>query len=575
MTKLELDDSRRLTGKGLLWDHPGAVIDAFVDGVDKSKVVGCWQHHAQNLLKQVGWGHEQVTHRVFEDGVTVALSAPMDALYAATEINEAAWQLACDELTGNSRNIDAELVDSLKKLIDEERNPQLMALLNEAESRGVPCLSDDDEFSLGYGATAEVWAIDKLPAVDSIEWDKYQKVPIALITGTNGKSTSVRLASGVVEQAGRSCGVTSTDFIRVGSNIIDRGDYSGPGGARTLLRHPDVDVALLEVARGGILRRGLPIPTVDAALVTNVAEDHLGQYGINTLRALTQTKFVVAKGLTENGTLVVNADDGESVAWAPNIDKRKCWFAIDKANPVLVDHMAQGGAVCYVDNGMMVYRSGGGDISEIVAVNDVPCTFEGAAVHNIQNALGVIGLSKSLGLADDAIREGLKGFRSDAADNPGRGNVFEYNGAKLVVDFAHNEHSMKAIATTTANMPCKHKWLLMSSAGDRSDKDITAMAEAALSMKPDALVVAELEDYLRGRELGDIPAFIYEIAKRHGVDEGRLHTESDPVAAVKYILERLEPGDLALLLVLSNRDEVVELIHVGNPGLDDKPGGSG
>lgn len=563
--KLELDDSRRLTGKGLLWDHPGAIMDVMVDGIDKQIVVDCWQKHITQLLALVGWSSEQTTYRIFEDGISLAISAPFDALYAATEINESAWTLTVDELTGHLEGIDQDRVEQLREMIADEVNPNLLKLIELAEANNVPWLTDDDEFSLGFGATAQVWEVDCLPDADSVEWQKYQSVPVAMITGTNGKSTSVRLSSQIFAEAEMCCGVTSTDFIRVGDDIIDRGDYSGPGGARMLLRDNRLEVGLLEVARGGILRRGLPIPTVDAALITNIAEDHLGQYGINTIEGLTATKFVVSKAVSEQGTLVLNADDKELVRYSKQIDKRKCWFALNERNDVLVAHRANNGTNCFVRDGMMVYQyfdqSGKMFEDEIVAVNDVPMTFHGAASHNVQNALGAIGLAKSLGAADEYIRSALCSFRSDSQDNPGRGNVFDINGAKVIMDFAHNEHSMKAMVSTVSNMSANSKWLLLSAAGDRSDEDIALMTEAAMAMAPDCMVAVELEQYLRGREAGEIPALMEKVSQNYSFKPLAFHVSQTPLDGVKLIVEQLEQGDLALLLVLSDRDKVVQWLN--------------
>lgn len=560
MIKLELDDSRRLTGKGLMWDHHGAVMDVLVEGIDKTKVVQCWQHHIQSLLKIVGWQNENITARIFENGASLAISAPFDALYAATEINETAWTLTCDELTGHFEPIDDERIEELRQMIADEVNPNLLALIEQAQKHNVPWLTDDDAFSLGFGATAEVWEVDCLPDVSEVDWSKYKSVPVAMITGTNGKSTSVRLSSEIFKHAGKCCGVTSTDFIRVGEKIIDKGDYSGPGGARMLLRDNAVDVALLEVARGGILRRGLPIPQVDAALITNIAEDHLGQYGINTIEGLTATKFVVAKAVSDKGTLILNADDSQIVEYAKQINKNKCWFSTDENNPVLQQHHADGGAICFVRDGVMVYQDAV-STHEVVSVNDVPMCFHGAAIHNVQNSLGAIALAKSLGVADDHIQSALCHFRSDAQDNPGRGNVFDIKGAKVIMDFAHNEHSMKAMVTTMSNMMAKRKWLMLSAAGDRSDHDISVMTEAAMAMAPDCMVAVELEDYLRGREVGEIPDLMQKVAKNFSFKPVEFHVSPDPLAGVKLIVERLQPGDLVLLLVLSDRDKVLTYLN--------------
>ncbi|MEH6470890.1 MAG: Mur ligase family protein, partial [Halopseudomonas sp.] len=446
----------------------------------------------------------------------------------------------------------------LRQVIIEEANPALLRLIALAKQHKVPWLSDDDDFSLGYGASAQVWPVRALPDPESIDWQHFKTVPLALVTGTNGKSTSVRILSQMVQQSGRRCGVTSTDFVRVGERIIDRGDYSGPGGARILLRHPDTEAAILEVARGGILRRGLPVDRVDAALITNIAADHLGQYGINTLDALTRAKAVVAKAL-DGGTLVLNADDLQLVAIAPELDVTKCWFSLNPDHPVLHAHRTRGAAVCFLRNGFLVYVDNNAE-EAIIAVDDIPMTLNGAARHNIQNALGAIGLAKSLGLDTPAIARALRQFCSSIDDNPGRGNQFQVNGATVIMDFAHNTHSMNAMATTLANMPAQRKLLMLSMPGDRSDQEIAESTQAALAMRPDLLVVAELEDYLRGREPGEVSRLIADAAVIMGIPALNILFSDSPYAGAKLIVEKLQRGDLTLLLALSDREKIIDLL---------------
>lgn len=561
---LSLDDNRRLTGKNLLSDQPGAIIDAFVSGIDKLVVVNVWSIYVNRLLNAVNWSNEKIYSRIFEDGITIAISAPIDALYAACDLNEIAWQLTCEELTHteNAEPMSAAIV-RLKAVIAEEVNPKLLALIKQAKANGIVYLVDDDEFSLGYGSTAQCWPISALPELVSINWSQYHSIPLAYVTGTNGKSTSVRIMSQIIEQAGKCCGVTSTDFIRVGDNIIDHGDYSGPGGARMLLRHPNTQTAILEVARGGILRRGLPIDKVDAALITNIAEDHLGQYGINTVAALAQAKAVVAKGLQHNGeskgTLVLNADDEYLVALAPELLVNKCWFSLDENNPRLQQHKQQGGAVCFVKDQQLVYADANEETS-IIGVNDIPMTLNGAALHNIQNALGAIGLAKSLDIDNKAITNALSKFASNSEDNPGRGNQFSVNNAQVIMDFAHNVHSMQAMAVTTANIKAQRKFLMLSHAGDRTDSEIINMTKTALKMQPDFIIAVEVEPYLRGRALGEVPQLIIDTALADGVKQHNIFTFKSPFAGAKYIIEQLQADDLALLMVLSERDEITELL---------------
>ncbi|MEH6651078.1 MAG: Mur ligase family protein [Motiliproteus sp.] len=557
--QLTLDDGRRLTGKSLLWDQPGAIIDAFVEGIDKQQVVNQWQINVRQLLDDLDWQTEQTCYRLFEDGISIAISAPLDALYAACDINETAWELTCAELTGVARSeYLAQARVRLRQAIIEEANPALLQLIALAKQQNAPWLSDDDDFSLGYGASVQVWPVTALPDPESIDWQQFKTVPLALVTGTNGKSTSVRILSQMVQQSGRCCGVTSTDFVRVGEQIIDRGDYSGPGGARILLRHPDTETAILEVARGGILRRGLPVDRVDAALITNIAADHLGEYGINTLDALTRAKAVVAKAL-DSGTLVLNADDPQLVALAPELNVTKCWFSLHPDNSVLQAHRTLGGAVCFLRKGQVFYVDNNAE-EKIIAVDDIPMTLNGAARHNIQNALGAIGLAKSLGLDTPSIACALRQFSSSIDDNPGRGNQFQVNDATVIMDFAHNVHSMNAMATTLANMPAQRKLLMLSMPGDRSNQEIAESTQAVLAMQPDLLVVAELEIYLRGREPGEVPRLIADAAVAMGMPAQNILFSDSPYEGAKLIVEKLQRGDLTLLLTLSDREEITDLL---------------
>lgn len=599
MISLKLDDSRRLTGTNYFIDEPGAVLDALVSGIDKQQVVDAWLSQLSVLLSGVGWAEQTPFYRVFEDGVSLGFSAPMDALYAATEINEAAWELTRVQLLADledgqdtQANSIQGKIESLRTVIAEERHPALLTLIATAEANGVVYLADDDAFSLGYGASAECWPIKALPDPESLDWSRYHSLPLALVTGTNGKSTSVRLTSTMIKQAGLRCGVTSTDFIRVGDVILDKGDYSGPGGARTLLRHPQTEAAVLEVARGGLLRRGIPVPAVDAALVTNVAEDHLGQYGINTIEALTAAKMMVAKAVTKE--LVLNADNANLVAFvaktkaaseqqalapselrnsegnaSPKVIEQApipqqlpaniTWFSLNPDNPVLLEAQANQQNTCFVRDGQLIYATATTETT-LVGINDIPMTLQGAAVHNVQNALGAVALSKALGIADQAITAALLSFKSDASDNPGRGNLFDYRGARLMLDFAHNVHSMDAMASTLRNMPASRKTLLLCLPGDRSDREVRALTASAMAMQPDQVWVCELPNYLRGRELGELPVIIAASVREAGLPESAIHFADSPLQGAEAIIGQLETGDLVFIMALSQRDQIGALL---------------
>jgi cyanophycin synthetase len=552
--RLELDEARRLTGPNLLWDHPGAILDVFIDDIDKNEVVNVWQKWIATLLTDFGW-QQQTTYRLHSEGANLALSAPMDALYCACDLAELAWDCCVAELKGEPLPNWQQRLTELHDELAEELNPTLIALLNEAHKHGVSCITDDDDVNLGMGASSHTWPARELPELKDIEWHKYQDIPRVFITGTNGKSTSVRLASHIAKAAGFVAGVTSTDFIRVGDDIIDTGDYSGPGGARMLLRDPRTELAFLEVARGGILRRGIPIDSVDAVLITNVASDHLGQYGINTVEELAETKFVVAKGLNAKGTLVLNADNELVIEQGLKLDKKICWYSTDESNPLIQSQITSGGAAVFIRNQHIVYAVGNQE-ENIAPLEQVPMTLNGAAEHNVQNALGVVGLSKALNLPTEAIKAGLKDFGSNAQDNPGRGNIYEINGIKVLVDFAHNEHSMRAVVKTINQLPAKRKIAMFSHAGDRSDKEIRSLTHAVIELDASLYVVTELEHYLRGRELGEVPQIVGNYLLQQSIPPEKIQYVADVLEGAKIAMDFAQPGDVVLLFVLADREKV-------------------
>ena len=560
-TQLILDDCRRLTGPSLVWDKTGAILDVLVEDIELDRVLDNWYQRLKKLQTDIGWQHRATTHRRFENGFNLLIEAPIDALYSATLVLETAWYFtACDLLGVKAGHID-ELQEAIRQSIRDEAKPELLALQQAAHDHGVDFLVDDDEVSIGHGMSSACWTIDNIPSPAQIDWQHIADLPVALITGTNGKSTSVRLLDSIAKAAGRVSGVTSTDFVRVGDDLLDKGDYSGPGGARLLLRDKRLQVAFLEVARGGILRRGLPLRRAKAALVTNVGRDHLGQYGINTLEALIETKFVVRKGLVEDGIVVTNADDAGILAYMESADQSQiCWFGLDKNNPCIQRHIGQQGRCCYSDDGRLIYFDGI-RAHDVGNVESIPMTMGGAARHNISNALGAVGVASAMGYPIETIRQGLTRFNSDQRDNPGRLNSFALKtGAKVIIDFAHNAHSVAAVADTVARIPAGKKWALFSSAGDRSDEEIAAIADGVCALKPDTVVIAEIEHYLRGRKFGEVSEILKQGCINAGLTEKQILLADSPLAGVKMILQKMQLNDLGLFLVLSERDEVISLL---------------
>ncbi len=557
---LVLDDYRRLTGPNLLWGKAGAVLDVHFDGIDPSRIRALWQQQARRVLDGVGWNDEQTCERAFERGFNLAVSAPMDQLYSAIFVAQTAWHFCAAELLSQKAGDFDAMIGDLKSVMAREANPPLITLIEAAEQRGIDALSDDDALSLGHGIGSRTWPVTDLPDTDSVEWARLHNVPVALITGTNGKTTTTRLCSAIAKAAGMVSGLTSTEFVRVGDDILERGDFSGPGGARMLLRDPRLEIAHLEVARGGILRRGLPLRRAQAALVTNVAADHLGQYGINTVAELATAKFAVHRALDDDGVLVLNADDPYVVAEASRTNANICWFSLDQATSQIQMAKAEQKTCAWLDGRQLVYFNGV-DAVNIISVENIPITMDGAARYNISNALGATCVSCAMQIDYRFIRTGLAGFKSNPDDNPGRCNEFAVNGARVFVDFAHNPHSIEAVTQTMASIPAKRRFILLSHAGDRSDQDIRDVTTSAFAFGPDFVVAAELPDYLRGRAAGETTQLIRQTSLSLGMKPQQIINGSSPADGVAKILDRLEPGDLALLLVLSERDKVFEMLR--------------
>ena len=560
-SRLVVDGCRRLTGASLVWSETGAILDVLIEDMDQDAVLDCWYRQVNSVLAEVNWKNPELTHRRFENGFNLLLAAPIDQLYSAVMVLETAWYFCACELLGIEVEVLQVLLDDIREQMQIEKNNALIGLEAAAADHGVDLLFDDDIVSIGHGAGSASFMVDQIPLPGQINWASIHDVPVALITGTNGKSTSVRLLDGIARSAEQQSGVTSTDFVRVGDDILDQGDYSGPGGARLLLRDPRLEVAFLEIARGGILRRGLALRHARAALVTNVANDHLGQYGVNTLAALTEVKFAVSKALAENGVLVVNADDAQIVDYLADKPQRNlCWFSLDKSNPRIQQQINGRGRCCFVDNDSIV-NFDGDSLEQICNINDIPMTLNGVALHNVRNALGATGVASAMDYTAEQIGAGLCRFNSDERDNPGRLNHFQLtNGARVIIDFAHNAHSVEAVTSTVGRMPAREKWALFGSAGDRSDDEIAAIAGGVCAIEPDHVVIVEVESYLRGRTSGEVSEIMKQACLQSGIAEDRIHFAKSPLAGVKFAIQRMQADDLGMFLVLSERDQVIDYI---------------
>jgi cyanophycin synthetase len=553
-------DSRRLTGPGLLLDGPGAILEIQLDDPERSTAIAAWRRAARRMLDAVGWSDETLATRLFTGGASLALSAPADALYAATDLNEWAWAAAVADIHGAPEPDFAAATERLRAAIREERCPALLALREAARARGLTFLSDEEGVSVGAGTGALVWPLDRLPDPQSVDWERVHEIPTALVTGSNGKTTVVRLLAAMLAETGRVTGTTSTDAVTVGGATVATGDYSGPEGARMLLRRPEVEVAVLETARGGLLRRGLTVERADVAVVTNIADDHLGEYGVQHLGALAETKLLVARAVGPEGGVVLNADDPVLVVAGASVGAPIVWFSLEADRPALARHIRAGGtaAVCAGED---LVLATGETIYVVATVSDLPMALAGAARHNVANALAAMAAAQVLGVPIEVVGRVLRSFGASAGDNPGRANVVKLGGVLVVVDFAHNPHGMTALLRMVASFQASRRLLLLGQAGDRTDEDLRGLARAAAPFGPDRIVLKEMEHYRRGRQPGEVPTILADEFHRLGFPADAIARVGTELDGVREALSWARPGDLLLLTVHQDRPQVMELLE--------------
>jgi cyanophycin synthetase len=371
------------------------------------------------------------------------------------------------------------------------------------------------------------------------------RIPVVAVTGTNGKTTTARLTAHLLAASGLRVGMTNTDGVYVTGRQIDSGDCSGPKSARNVLLNPDVDAAVLETARGGILREGLGFDRCSTAVVTNLgAGDHLGLNYITTVEDLAVLKRVIVMNVAERGHAVLNAADPIVAAMGPKCSGGVIYFAADPHNPVLAAHRAQGKRVLTLDGDAIVASEG--SWRERLPLRDIPLTHQGSIGFQVDNAMAAIGAAWSEGLDWDAIRGGLASFTNDADNAPGRFNVMDHQGATVIADYGHNPDAMRALVSAVQRMPAKRRVVVISGAGDRRDEDIREQTAILGDIFDDFILYQDACQ--RGREDGEVLRLL-----REGLSKAQRAQHVEDVTgefkAIDAGLARLQPGDLCLVLV--------------------------
>lgn len=395
---------------------------------------------------------------------------------------------------------------------------------------------------------------------------KPSRIPIIAVTGTNGKTTTTRLIAHMVKNAGFRVGFTTSDGIYVQNHMLDKGDTTGPMSAEFILKDPTVEFAVLETARGGILRAGLGFSRCDIAVLTNIAEDHLGLNDIDTLEDLARVKSVVVKSVRRDGWAVVNADNPWCVKIAAELKCNVAYFSMDENNPLVKKHGKKGGIAAIFENGFVTIKKGDWKI-RIEKVTHIPITLGGKARFMIENVLAAALAGYLQGFRTENIRLSLETFIPSAALTPGRMNIFEFKDYRVMIDFAHNAAGYLAIEELMSNIESPLKIGIIAGTGDRRDEDIKECGKIAARMF-DHIIIRQ-EKHLRGRTEQEIIDLL--IAGIREVDvERNIKYEVVPkeVEALKHAMNMAQPGTFITAL----SDVVDNAIHVVQSYLDKEAG---
>jgi cyanophycin synthetase len=600
---LPFEDSRRLMGSNLFFDSTGAVLETL--GVTANDaMLAAWRARIARARSLLGWPDRaakssrpraqarasSIAIRRHATGTALALAAPVDQLFTATEINE--WALCATLVEADParwNRLEGALIAAARKaatdtdtpmsvpfadalpVLDEkaafarfstlskiEAAPKLRSLVAAANERSLLHVLDEDELTLGSGGGGRTWRVDALPGVSEVPWTELRAVPSAIVTGSNGKTTTVRLLAACARAHGWRDGFNCTDGVFIAGEQVESGDYSGPAGTRRVLRNARVEAAILETARGGILRRGLAAERANIAVVTNISPDHFGEYGIHDLAGLADVKLVVSSVVDDDGLLVLNADDPLLLGRSDQFDCPIGLFSRNYHHPALRAHREGGGSTSGVWEGRLIVNE-----LDLGAIADMPLTVGGNAEYNVSNIAGAALAALKLGVSSVDVAAVLARFGADPTDNPGRLMRYDYRGAQVLIDYAHNPDGLNGLMTVAARLPRTGRLaVILGQAGNREDADIKLLSAAAAGFMPDLIVIKEIESYLRGRAPGETPALIRTALLQTGVPEAKLEMYPTEIGAVRRVLQWAQPGDVLVMPVHDRkvRGEVIALM---------------
>jgi cyanophycin synthetase len=401
------------------------------------------------------------------------------------------------------------------------------------------------------------------------------RVPIAAITGTNGKTTTARMFAHIAKMAGYTPGLTTTDGVYIDGQRTVEGDMTGPVSARMVLSNPLIDLAVLETARGGLLRAGMGVRSVNVGAVLNVQSDHLGLKGIDTIEQLAEVKRIVVE--VAEDCAVLNADDPQVLRMSGYTDaKVLCYVTLNPAHGLVREHVRAGGRACALEagvNGHMIALYDKGSHIPLLWTHLIPATLEGRALHNVQNAMFAAAIAYSMGIKLDAIRQGLRTFDTTFFQAPGRMNVFNEHPFKVLFDYGHNAHAVNAMADLAQRLDVAgRRIVVLAGPGDRRDEDLIAIADAVAGRFDH--YICRRDDGLRGRDGDEVPRIQSRALMAKGVPASAISVIPDEQEALDAALRMGQPGDLLLVFadaLVRSWKQIIKFRPEGSAAPAEKP----
>ncbi len=540
-------------------------------------VVGDGEHSVQDLLELTnqdprrGIGHEKILTRISVDSQTIEVLAKQDLTLESVPEEGRFVQL---KLTGNmsTGGTSIDRTDDIHP--DNVEIARQAAMVVGLDVAGIDFITPDITRSLReqQGAGGRGGAIVEINAGPGFRMHthpteghprhvgravidmlfprgSHSRVPIVAVTGTNGKTTTSRMIAHIMKTAGKKVGLTTTDGIYIDATQIAAGDMSGPTSAQMVLKNPAIDYAVLETARGGILRSGLGFDRCDVAVVTNVSSDHLGLKGINTLAELARVKEVVPQSVLPNGASILNADNPYTVEMERVARGEIIYFSMDEENPVIRDHLRERGKAVVLRptrHGEMVTLIEHRRDTSLLLAEEIPATMDGRIRVNIQNALAAVGAAFAQDVQLEYIRTALRTFTSNFFQSPGRFNLLEVDGRRVLLDYCHNVAGLESMADFVKRMDADRTIAMIAVPGDRSNDDIAAFGRLAGGAF-DEIVIRE-DANPRGRRRGEVAELLVEAIGNSGRNGRKVNVVLDEMEAAREAISRAARNDLVILL---------------------------